>query len=162
MTKNINGRVANMQKQKILGMNETVEPYTQLNEQDIKNMEEITNVFKSLLEKKLVIINKVKDDYSLFTKDDKHLLELSQIETIKSAYNTIVSIYLNPRNTQETRTHIKRILISFEDYIWDITSGLSEIISRLKASRSVHLDSMIRTYALYEIILSQLNKGIYL
>ena len=46
-------------------------------------MEEITNVFKSLLEKKLVIINKVKDDYSLFTKDDKHLLELSQIETIK-------------------------------------------------------------------------------
>jgi len=34
--KNINGRVANMQKQKILGMNETVEPYTQLNEQDIE------------------------------------------------------------------------------------------------------------------------------
>ena len=48
--KNINGRVANMQKQKIVGMNETVEPYTQLNEQDIKTMEEITNIFKSLLE----------------------------------------------------------------------------------------------------------------
>ena len=50
--KNINGRVANLQKQKILGMNETAEPYTQLNEQDIKTMEEITNIFKSLLEKK--------------------------------------------------------------------------------------------------------------
>jgi len=47
----INGRVANMQKKKILGMNESVEPYTQLNEQDIKKMEEITNIFKSLLEK---------------------------------------------------------------------------------------------------------------
>ena len=34
--KNINGRVANMQKQKFLGMNEAVEPYTQLKEQDIK------------------------------------------------------------------------------------------------------------------------------
>ena len=33
--KNINGRVIHMQKQK-LGINETVEPYTQLNEQDIK------------------------------------------------------------------------------------------------------------------------------
>ena len=32
----INGRVANMQKKKILGMSETVEQYTQLNEQDIK------------------------------------------------------------------------------------------------------------------------------
>ena len=142
-------------------MNETVEPYTQLNEQDILKMEEITNIFKSLLEKQLVIINKVKDDYSLFTKDDKHLLELSQIEMIKNAYNTIVSIYLNSRNTQDTRTHIKRILISFEDYILDIINGLSEIIARLKASRSISLDSMIRAYTLYEIILSQFDKGIF-
>ena len=35
--KNINGRVANMQKQKILGMNETVEPYTPLTNKILKN-----------------------------------------------------------------------------------------------------------------------------
>ena len=34
--KNMSGRVADMQKRKILGIAETVEPYIQLNEQDIR------------------------------------------------------------------------------------------------------------------------------
>ena len=89
--KNINGRVANMQKQKILGMNETVEPYTQLNEQDIKKWKK-QQIYLSRCQRKIVIINKVKDDFSLFTKDDKHLLELSQIETIKKTH--IIQLYL--------------------------------------------------------------------
>ena len=80
---------------------------------------------------------------------------------LKSVYNSTVSIYLNPRNTQETKTHIKRILISLEDYIWGIINGLSEIIGRLKASRSINLDSVMRAYTLYEIILTQFNKGIF-
>ena len=31
----------------------------------------------------------------------------------------------------------------------------------MKASRSTHLDSMIRTYTLYEIVLTQIDKGIF-
>ena len=50
--KHMNNRVANMQKRKILGTTETVEPYTPLNEHDIRKMEEITNMLKALLEKK--------------------------------------------------------------------------------------------------------------
>ena len=50
--KHMNSRVANMQKRKILGTTETVEPYIQINEQDIRKMEEITNICKALLEKK--------------------------------------------------------------------------------------------------------------
>ena len=48
------------------------------------------------------------------------MLEVSQIETIKSAYNSIVSIYLNPRNTQETKTYLNKSLISLEHYIVEI------------------------------------------
>jgi seryl-tRNA(Sec) selenium transferase len=50
--KHMNGRVANMQKRKILGTTETVEPYTQLNQEELKKMEELTNILKHLLEKK--------------------------------------------------------------------------------------------------------------
>jgi hypothetical protein len=142
-----------------LGTTETVEPYIQLNEQDIRKMEEITNIFKALLEKKILTINQFKDEISLFTKEDKHLIELSQVETIKTAYNNIVSIYLNPRNTQETRTHIKRILISFENYIINIINGLADIIVYMRANNSGHIDSVIRAYTLYEIILTQFEKG---
>ena len=49
--KHMNSRVANMQKRKILGTNETVEPYTQLNQEELKKMEELTNILKHLLEK---------------------------------------------------------------------------------------------------------------
>ena len=51
--KHMNGRVANMQKRKMLGTTETVEPYTQLNQEDIKKMEELTNIFKQLLKKNI-------------------------------------------------------------------------------------------------------------
>ena len=50
--KNMNGRVVDMQKRKILGITEAAEPYTQLNERDIRIMEEITSILKQLLEKK--------------------------------------------------------------------------------------------------------------
>jgi hypothetical protein len=35
---NVNRRVADMQKRKILKINDEVEPYTQLNDQDIRKM----------------------------------------------------------------------------------------------------------------------------
>jgi hypothetical protein len=36
---------------KFSGITEAAEPYTQLNEQDLRNMEEITSILKQLLEK---------------------------------------------------------------------------------------------------------------
>ena len=57
----MNARVANMQKKrKTLGITEEVEPYTQLNQEDIKKMEETTNVFKQLFEKKYYFLHNVK------------------------------------------------------------------------------------------------------
>ena len=46
-----NARIANIQKRKILGLNEEVEPYIQLNQEDIRKSEEITSVLKQILEK---------------------------------------------------------------------------------------------------------------
>lgn len=158
---NVNRRVADAQKRKILGISEQAEPYTQLNEQDIAKMQEITNILKQLLEKKLLTVNHFKEDVKTFSHDNKQILEISQIETIKTAYNNIISIYLNPRNTQETKTYIKRILISFENYIIDISNGIGDIIAYIRSENSGHLDALVRAYTLYEIILSQFAKGIF-
>ena len=48
--RNTNARVADIQKRKILGLNEEVEPYIQLNQEDIRKSEEITHVLKQILE----------------------------------------------------------------------------------------------------------------
>ena len=77
-------------------------------------MEGIAHILKQLLEN-ILIATQFKDEVNLFSKDDKRILELGQLETITVARNSIVSIYLNPRITHETKTHIKRILLSFED-----------------------------------------------
>ena len=117
----------------------------------MRKMEEITNLLKQLLEKQLLIISQFKDNITQYSKDEKYILEVSQIETIKSAYNSIVSIYLNPRNTQETKTYLKRTLISFEHYIVEISNKLQGIIGYARWSEATPLNSLIRAFTLYEI-----------
>jgi hypothetical protein len=42
--KNMNARVAAAPKRKLLGIEEEAEPYTQINENDMRNMGELTNL----------------------------------------------------------------------------------------------------------------------
>ena len=46
--RNMNARVAAIQKRKLLGVDEEAVPYTQINENDMRKMEEITNLLKQL------------------------------------------------------------------------------------------------------------------
>ena len=39
---------------------------------------------------------------------NKYIVEFGQTEDVTLAYNNVVSIYLNPRNTQETKNMHKR------------------------------------------------------
>ena len=80
---------------------------------------------------------------------------------MKAIYNNIVGIFLNPRNTLETRNQIKRILMSFEDYVVAIINNISDIISYMKHNKKKDLPTVINAYSLYTIILSQLNKGVF-
>jgi len=159
--RNMNARVAAIQKRKLLGVDEEAVPYTQINENDVRKMEEITNLLKQLLEKQLLIISQFKDNITQYSKDEKYILEVSQIETIKSAYNSIVSVYLNPRNTQETKTYLKKALISLEHYIIEIVNKLRDIIGYTRWNKATPFNSLIRAFTLYEIILKQFDKGVF-
>jgi hypothetical protein len=126
----------------------------------MRNMGELTNLWKQLLEKQLLIISQFKDNITQYSKDEKYILEVSQIESIKPAYNSIVSIYLNPRNTQETKTYLKRALISLEHYIIEIVNKLRDIIEDVRLNKATPLNSLIRAFTLYEIILKQVDNGV--
>jgi hypothetical protein len=152
-----NLRVANIQKRKILGLNEEVEPYIQLNHEDIRKSEEITSVLKQILEKNLLLIRQFKENIRDNLRDNKYIIEISQIESVKNAYNNIILVFQNHRHTQETRSHIKRELVSLEHYIFDIINNLSDIISIMRAHNLKHIDIIIRAYTLYEIIIKQIQ-----
>ena len=56
-------------------------------------------------------------------KISKYIFEIAQTEDVIAAYNNVVSVYLNLRNTQETKTHIRRIRVAFEEVISNIANN---------------------------------------
>ena len=117
--KNINIRVSNIQRQKLLGVTEDVAPYIQINQEDINKMKIYASTLRQVLEKRYLLTNNFLSDNSLPSLN-KYIVELAQTEDVILAYNNVVSIYLNPRNTQEAKTYIRRLLIAFEDIVKSI------------------------------------------
>ena len=124
--KNINKRVSNIQRQKLLGVTEDVAPYIQINQEDINKMKLYASTLRQVLEKRYLLTNIFLSDDSLPSLN-KYIVELAQTEDVMVAYNNVVSVYLNPRNTQETKTRIRRLLIAFEEIVRSIAINIFEI-----------------------------------
>ena len=159
--KNINIRVSNIQRQKLLGVTEDVAPYIQINQEDINKMKLYASTLRQVLEKRYLLTNNFLSDDSL-PNVNKYIVELAQTEDVILAYNNVVSIYLNPRNTPETKTYIRRLLIAFEEIVRSIGINIFEIIGRIKISRKQdHINLMLYALTLYKIIGEQMNTGIF-
>ena len=159
--KNINIRVSNIQRQKLLGVTEDVAPYIQINQEDINKMKLYASTLRQVLEKRYLLTNNFLSDNSL-PNLNKYIVEIAQTEDVIHAYNNVVSVYLNPRNTQETKTYIRRLLIAFEDIGKSIGINIFEIIGRIKISRKQdHINLMLYALTLYKIIGEQMNTGIF-
>ena len=129
--KNNNMRVSNIQRQKLMGVVEDVNPYTQINQEDINKMKIYASTLRQVLEKRYLLTNNFLSDNSL-PNLNKYIVELAQTEDVILAYNNVVSIYLNPRNTPETKTYIRRLLIAVEQMVSNIANNLLEIIDNIK------------------------------
>ena len=159
--KNINKRVSNIQRQKLLGVTEDVAPYIQINQEDINKMKIYASTLRQVLEKRYLLTNNFLSDDSL-PNVNKYIVELAQTEDVILAYNNVVSIYLNPRNTPETKSYIRRLLIAFEEIVKSIGINIFEIIGRIKISRKQdHINLMLYALTLYKIIGEQMNTGIF-
>ena len=160
--KNINVRVSNIQRQKLLGVTEDVTPYIQLNQSDINKMKLYASALRFVLEKRYLLTNNFLSDIANMTQINRYIIETAQTEDVISAYNKVVSIYLNPRNTQETKSYIGRILIAFNEMVHNIAKNLFEILTNIKNRGSQeHIKLIIYSLTLYKIILEQLGTGVF-
>ena len=160
--KNINVRVSNIQRQKLLGVTEDVTPYIQLNQSDINKMKLYASALRFVLEKRYLLTNNFLSDIANITQINRYIIETAQTEDVISAYNKVVSIYLNPRNTQETKSYIGRILIAFNEMVHNIAKNLFEILTNIKNRGSQeHIKLIIYSLTLYKIILGQLETGVF-
>ena len=98
--KNINKRVSNIQRQKLLGVTEDVAPYIQINQEDINKMKIYASTLRQVLEKRYLLTNNFLSDITNLTQINKYIIETAQTEDVIAAYYNVVSIYLNTRNTQ--------------------------------------------------------------
>ena len=95
-------------------------------------MKVAATVLKQLLEKKTLLAKQFVHHISEYTNNKESIMEIVQTKEILTAYNNFVAIYMNPKNTQETRSHIQRIFATVDDMVSDSAEGTANIVSYVK------------------------------
>ena len=152
-------RLSSIQKDKLVGYTEETHPYLQINDDDIEKTKKFTSLLRQVLKKRLLAMQ-YSEHISNNTEAGRYIIELSQTEDVLMAYSNVISLYLNPRSTQETKSHISRIIVSFEDMISDIVQIISSIVKHLYDDKKklLHFNQLVYALTLYQIIQEQLSK----
>ena len=79
--KNINARVSNIQRQKLLGNVEEVNPYIQINQEDINKMKLYASTLRHVLEKRNLLTNNFLSDDTL-PNVNKYIVDVENFECI--------------------------------------------------------------------------------
>ena len=105
---------------------EDLQEYSQLNEEDIGSVKELVNNLTVLLEKKFNELDKfIRNNSTDVSK------EISNVEDVINSYNKIVSICLNPGNTQQTKSTILTNIMKIEQYIIGLETNCENILNQL-------------------------------
>ena len=86
-------------------------------------------------------------------------MEIARTEEILTAHNNVVAIYVNPKNTQETRSHIQRMFATLDDMVSDLAEGTANIVSYVKMRSMPNALMMLKAYTLYDMIKEQFDKN---
>ena len=143
---------------------EDLQEYSQLNEEDIGSVKELVNNFTILLEKKYNELDKfIRNNSTDVSK------EISNVEDVINSYNKIVSIYLNPANTQQTKSTILTNIMKIEQYIIGLETNcenvLNQLVKLLSSRRfdpkilSLVFPPMFYSYVAYNLIYIQLSNS---
>ena len=128
---NMKQRVVDLNRYRVMGIVDEVTPYVQIDQDEINKMRVAAATLSQVLEKKALLANQIR---SGMDEDgvNANIIDLAHTEEVISAYNAVVTIYLNPRNTQETRSYISQILTSFEGKVSEIHDNMQDIIANMK------------------------------
>ena len=135
---------------------EEPQAYAQLNDEDIGAVNELISKFNLLLEKKINEIDKM-----IRTNSTDVGKNIGLTEDVIILYNKIISIYLNPANTQQTKTVILTAIIKIEENITEAESLLLNVLNS-NATRNARIATLvflpsIKAYVVYDLIASQLR-----
>ena len=86
-------------------------------------------------------------------------MDIAQMEEARTAYNNVVAIYMNPKNTQEARSHIQRMFATLDDMVSDLAEGTANIVSYVKMRSMPNAQLMLKAYTLYDMIKEQFDKN---
>ena len=138
---------------------EEPQAYTQLNAADIGATNELISIFKLLLEKKINEIDKM-----IRSRSTDLGKNIGLVEDVIIQYNKIISIYLNPANTPQTKTVILTAIMGIqEEYIQELRSLLLKV---LNSNATFDLNQRVATlvvipcikaYVVYDLIGLQLR-----
>ncbi len=124
---------------------------------EVDNMKVATTVLKQLLEKKSLLFKQFVHRISEYANSEECIMEIAQTAEILTAYNNVVATCVNPKNTQETSSHIQRIFATLDDMVSDLAKGTANIASYVKMRSMQNAQLMLKAYTLYDMIKEQLR-----
>ena len=108
----VQGQAFDIVKRYVSTQQEEPVEYQQLNEEDINTAGELVSAFQELLEKKLAeVSHRVRNNSGDAPSSNS---EIGLVEDVVNAYNKIISIVINPGNTQQTKEALHTTLMKSE------------------------------------------------
>jgi hypothetical protein len=161
----VQGQAFDIVKRWVSTQQEEPVEYQQLNEEDINTAGELVSAFQELLEKKLAeVSHRVRNNTGDPPASDS---EIGLVEDVVNAYNRIISIVINPGNTQQTKEALRTTLMKSEATIKRLEVLLEHILDRLWGSANAAIlkpgfGVFLKAYNVYDLISKQLTSQSFL
>ena len=131
---NMKQRVVDLNRYRVMGIVDEVTPYIQIDQDEINKMRAAAATLSQVLEKKALLANQIRSATDEEEGVNANIIDLAHTEEVLAAFNAVVTVYLNPRNTQETKSYISQVLTSFEGKVSENHRSMQDIIAKYEAA----------------------------
>ena len=156
----VQGQAFDLVKRWVSMQQEEPVEYQQLNQEDINSAGELVSAFQELLEKKLAeVSHRIRNNSGAAPQSDA---EIRLVEDVVNAYNRIISIVINPGNTQQTKDALRTTVMKSEATIKRLEILLEHILDQMAATNSEAIlkpgfGVFLKAYNVYNLISRQLS-----
>ena len=139
---------------------EEPQQYVQLNHEDLGSVGELVQQMLILLEKKKVSVD------ALIRGKNTGATDVSMVEDVIGAYNKIISVYLNPGNTPQTKQAILTSIMRIEKLVVSVEALCKKALDAFAGSANAALMTryfmnIMKAYNVYNLIHKQLRSHMF-
>ena len=156
----VQGQAFDIVKRWVSTQQEEPVEYQQLNEEDINTAGELVSAFQELLEKKLAeVSHRIRNNSQEAPANDS---EIALVEDVINAYNRLISVVINPGNTQQTKEALLTAVLKSEATIKRLEILLDHVLDRMAATNNVAIlkpgfGLFLKAYNVYNLMSRQLT-----